>query len=91
MKGYQEIHAHFEKQNPQLTSMKHNIHRVDVHSDRIYVQNESTFIVKNDPEQKEIKLKAIAVFSKNIDEEKVSSIDVYFDPTPLVERITMFL
>jgi hypothetical protein len=42
--------------------------------------------VKNDPEQKEIKIKAVCLFWKNIDGEKVSAIDVYFDPTPLADR-----
>jgi ketosteroid isomerase-like protein len=91
MIGFDQIRAHFENQQLLLTSMKHDIKYIDVLSDRIYVQNEANFIVKNDPEQKEIKIKAVCLFWKNIDGEKVSAIDVYFDPTPLTDRIKMFL
>jgi ketosteroid isomerase-like protein len=91
MKGYDEIRAHFQKEQPLLTSMKHTMKHIDVLPDRIYVQNEATFIVKADPKQKEIKFKAVCLFWKNIDEDKLSSVDVYFDPTPLIERIKMFL
>ncbi len=91
MIGFDQIRSHFENQKLLLTSMKHDIKYIDILFDRIYVQNEATFIVKNDPEQKEIKMKAVCLFWKNIDGDKVSAIDVYFDPTPLAERIKMFL
>ncbi|CAF0729398.1 unnamed protein product [Adineta steineri] len=91
MKGLEAMHEHFERQNPQLLSMRHTMKNIDVFADHIYAQNEATFIVKNDPEHKEIKIQAICLFWKNINEKKASAIDVYFDPSALIERIQMFL
>jgi len=87
--GCDEARTHFEQQRPFLTTMKHKIIDIDVLSDRIYVQNEVTFIVKDDPKQEELKMKVICLFVKKIDEDKASKIDVYFDQSPVVERMKM--
>ncbi|UJR32784.1 hypothetical protein I4U23_020246 [Adineta vaga] len=91
MNGIEVMRAHFKQQNSQLLSMKHRMKHIDVFADRIYAQNEATFIVKNDPEHKEIKLQAVCLFWKNINEKTATSIDVFLDPSPLLERIHMFL
>lgn len=44
---------------------------------------------KNDPEQKEITLQALVVLGRKVDENKLSSIDIFLDPSPLIERIKM--
>jgi ketosteroid isomerase-like protein len=90
LKGHEEIVSFFEKQRTILSSTKHDILHVDVFSDRIYVQQKDTFIVKNDSEENEIEIKAVVVIWKNVDENNLSSMDVYLDPTPLKERIKMF-
>jgi hypothetical protein len=41
------------------------------------------FIIKNDPEQKEIVIKSLNVIWKKVDEDKLSSLDIYHDPTLL--------
>ncbi|CAF0828826.1 unnamed protein product [Adineta ricciae] len=90
MEGAEVLRAHFKRQNAQLLSMRHDLKHIDVFPDRIYVQNEATFVVKNDPERKEIKFPAVCLFWKNINEKKSSTIDVYLDPSPLLERLHMF-
>ncbi len=89
IKGHQAISDSFENQRAQRTSTKHGILHVDVFSDRIYVQTQDTYVVKNDPEQKEIKIKTLVLIWKKVDEDKLSSIDIYLDPTPLLERIQL--
>ncbi len=90
LKGLKEIADHFEKERVILSNIKHFLLHVDVFSDRIYVQKKDIFIVKNDPEQKEIIIKLLVVIWKKVDEDKLSSLDYYLDPTPLLERIKMF-
>lgn len=91
MAGFDAIRAHFQDQQALLTSMQHDLKNIDVLPDRIYVRNVATFIVKNDPKQQEIKINAVCLFWKNINEDKVSRIEVYFDPKELIERIQMFI
>jgi hypothetical protein len=86
---YDEILPHFEKEQSLLTSLKHNLKHIDVLSDRIYVQADCISVVKNDPEQKETTMKMVCLFWKNINEDKLLSIDAYFDPSPLLERIKL--
>jgi len=90
LKGHEEIISFFEKQHAVLSSIKHDILHVDVFSDRIYIQQTDTYIVKNDPEQNEIIIKAVVVIWKKVDENNLSSLDVYLDPTPLKEKIKIF-
>jgi len=91
LKGYDQVCEHFQHQRPLLTSMKHKIIHIDVLPDRIYVQNEVTFIVKADPKQEELTMKVICLFWKTVNEDKTTMIDVYFDQSPVAERIKMFL
>jgi len=89
--GSDEVRTHFEQQRPFLTSMKHKIIDIDVLPDRIYVQNEVTFIVKADPKQEELKMKVVCLFWKKINENKTTYIDVYFDQSPVSEKMKMYL
>ncbi|CAF1180678.1 unnamed protein product [Rotaria sp. Silwood1] len=90
VKGLKEICDYIEQEHAQVSIIKHDIKHVDLFSDRVYVQKKSTVLVKNDPEQKEIIIKVIFVFWKKINEDKLSSLDVYCDPTSLFERIKMY-
>jgi hypothetical protein len=89
-KGLKDICGSFEKEREHVLSIKHDIIHADVFFDRIYVQKKDTFIVKNDPEQKEIVIKALVVIWKKADEDKLSAIDVYLDSAPLIERIKLY-
>jgi len=86
MQGCDEIRTHFQKEQRLLKNMRHQIEHIAVLTDRIYVQNDTTYVVKNDPD-KEIKIKSSCVFLMNIGEDKPTSIHVYLDPTPLIEPI----
>jgi limonene-1,2-epoxide hydrolase len=90
IKGHKELCDYIEEEHAQSPIIKHEIKFVHVLSDRIYVQKKSTGIVKNDPEQKEITAKLFCVFWKKINEDKLSSFDVYFDASVLLERIKMY-
>lgn len=89
MVGFDAMRTHFQNQQLLLTSMKHDLKDIDILPDRIYVRNIATFVVKNDPKQEEIKINAVCLFWKNYNEDKVSAIEVYFDPKELIERIQM--
>ncbi|CAF1292041.1 unnamed protein product [Adineta steineri] len=84
-KGYNDVSAHILQLRQKL-SVKYTVKHVDVISDRIYVEIDATVIRKNDPEKKEIHLSELAVFYKKINENKISSLKIYVDPTPLLEK-----
>lgn len=88
IKGHKEIVARLEEDHKQRLG-RHVVKHIDVVSDRIYVRLDGIFIQKNDPEQKEITLQALVVLGKKVDENKLSSIDIFLDPSPLIERIKM--
>jgi hypothetical protein len=89
-KGHEAMISYFEHFYRPLSSMKHIIERVDVLSDRVYIQVQVEFIVKNDPEQKIITLAGIVAAEKNIDEDMVSFYKIYTNKAPLEQRIKMF-
>jgi ketosteroid isomerase-like protein len=86
LKGHKEISAHLEQAHKEQ-SARHVVKHIDVVSDRIYVEIDGYFIRHNDPEKMEIMITGVAVFHKKIDENKTSSVSIYMDPTPLIERI----
>ena len=89
-KGYEAMKAYFDQFNSVISSTKHVVERVDVLSDRIYIQVHVEFVVKNDPEQKKVVVGGMVAAQKKIDEEKVSFYKIYTDKAPLEERIKMF-
>jgi hypothetical protein len=86
LKGHEEISAYLVQAHKKQ-SARHVIKHIDVVSDRIYVEIDGYFIRHNDPEKMEIMITGVAVFHKKIDENKTSSVSIYMDPTPLIERI----
>ncbi|UJR11332.1 hypothetical protein I4U23_015513 [Adineta vaga] len=86
IKGHKDIASHVAE-NRQRQSAKYIVKHVDVVSNRIYTEVDAIIILKHDPSKKEIKLSGLAVFQKKIDENKLSSLKIYLDPTPLIERI----
>jgi hypothetical protein len=88
--GQEAMISYFEQFNSIFSSIKHIVERVDVLSDRVYIQLDVEFIVKNDPEQKTIRITGIVATQKKIDEDKVSFYTIYSDKTPLDQRIKMF-
>jgi len=44
MKGYDEIRGHFQKEQCVLKSMKHDIQYISVLPERIYFENDTTYI-----------------------------------------------
>src|SRR5690348_1585680 len=56
LKGYKEISA-ISKEDFKRQAVKRIIKHIDVLPDRIYVRVDAIFILKNDPEQKEITIK----------------------------------
>jgi hypothetical protein len=85
--GVSNIKDFLNGQYAYLESMRHTIKRVDVVSDRIYQEADIRYVVKGDPEQKEILIKGIALVGKRPEQEKMSTFTVYLDPTTLKERI----
>jgi ketosteroid isomerase-like protein len=85
--GKSSIIDFFDSQFPFLESMKHTIKHVDVLPDRIYQEADIRYVVKGDPERKEILLPGMAVFGRKPGDEKMSFFTVYLDPTELKERI----
>lgn len=86
--GLEEIRATMLVQHS-LVNVKHIVKVIDVLPDRIYVQTDNIFTVKNDPEQKSVEIKGITLFGKKIDERQTSKVEVYYDPAPVKERIKM--
>ncbi|KAH8693893.1 hypothetical protein BGW36DRAFT_463524 [Talaromyces proteolyticus] len=84
--GQAEILDFFNTQFPTLELMQHTIKHVDVLPDRIYQEANIRYIIKNDPEKKEIDIKGIAIFGKKPDEDKLRFFTVYLDPSPIKER-----
>lgn len=60
---------------------------MDVLQDRIYQEADILYVVKGDPERKEIFIPGMAVFGRKPGDEKMSFFTVYLDPTALQERI----
>lgn len=90
LKGYEEISKHLEEARNQH-SIQHVIKQIDVLPNRIYVEVDGIFTPKIDPEHKEILIHGLAVFEKKIHESKSSSMIIYLDPTPLIQRMkTLF-
>ena len=85
--GKSRIIDFFNSQFPHLESMKHTIKHVDVLPDRIYQEAEIRYVVKGDPERREILLPGMAVFGRRPGDEKMSFFTVYLDPTELKDRI----
>ncbi|EEA20854.1 hypothetical protein TMatcc_000851 [Talaromyces marneffei ATCC 18224] len=85
--GKSSIIDFFNSQFPHLESMKHTIKHVDVLPDRIYQEADIRYVVKGDPERKEIPVTGLAVFGRKLGDEKMSFFTVYLDPTELKERI----
>ncbi|KUL87150.1 hypothetical protein ZTR_05577 [Talaromyces verruculosus] len=85
--GKADIINFFDSQFPHLESMKHTIKHVDVFPDRIYQEADIRYVVKGDPERKEISITGMAVFGRKPGDEKMSFFTVYLDPTALRERI----
>lgn len=85
--GKSNIIDFFDSQFPYLESMKHTIKHVDVLQDRIYQEADILYVVKGDPERKEIFIPGMAVFGRKPGDEKMSFFTVYLDPTALQERI----
>ena len=55
--------------------------------DRIYQPAEITYIVKDDPEKKEITIPGFAIFIRDEKErQRVKEFIVYLDPAPINER-----
>ncbi len=63
----------------------------DVVDDTIYQAAEITYVVKGDQEKKEILVPGMAVFFRmpagDLEAGKIMSLDVFIDPSPLVERM----
>ncbi|EED20387.1 hypothetical protein TSTA_036130 [Talaromyces stipitatus ATCC 10500] len=55
--------------------------------DRIYQEAEIRYVVKGDPERKDIVVNGMAVIGKRPEDEKMTFFTVYLDPTELKERI----
>ena len=89
-KGHEAMVSYMDHFHSTLSSIKHIIERVDVLSDRVYIQVHVEFIVKNDPEQKTITFEGIVTAEKKIDEDKVSLYKIYADKGRLEQRIKMF-
>ncbi len=89
-KGHEAMISYMDHFHSTLSSIKHIIERVDVLSDRIYIQVHVEFVVKNDPEQKKITFEGIVAAEKKIDEDVVSLYKIYADKTRLEQRIKMF-
>jgi hypothetical protein len=89
-KGHEVMISYMDYFHSTLSSIKHIIERVDVLSDRVYIQVHVEFIVKNDPEQKTITFEGIVVAEKKIDEDMVSFYKIYADKARLEQRIKMF-
>lgn len=87
IKGISDIIGFFDSQLPHLESMKHTIKHVDVLPDRIYQEADIRYVVKGDPERKEILIRGMAVFGRKPGDERMSFFTVYLDPTALRERI----
>lgn len=85
--GHAELVNFFNSQFPLLESMKHLIKHVDVLPDRIYQEAEIHYVIKNDPEKKEIVVRGMAVFGKRPDEDRLRFFDVFLDSTQIKERI----
>ncbi|OKL63761.1 hypothetical protein UA08_00034 [Talaromyces atroroseus] len=85
--GVANIKDFLSAQYQYLESMHHTIKRVDVVSDRIYQEADIRYVVKGDPERKEILIKGIALVGKRPKQEKMNTFTVYLDPTALKERI----
>ncbi|CAF1345463.1 unnamed protein product [Adineta steineri] len=90
LKGHKEICDYVKEEHAQVPIIKHDINYVHVLPDQIYVQKDSTGIATNDPERKEITAKLFCVFWKKIDEDKLTSLDIYFDASHLPESIQMY-
>ncbi|QKX62912.1 uncharacterized protein TRUGW13939_10080 [Talaromyces rugulosus] len=89
--GHAELLNFFNSQFPLLESMKHIIKHVDVLPDRIYQEAEIHYVIKNDPEKKDIVVKGMAVFGKKPDEDRLSFFDVYLDSSQIKERVEAVL
>lgn len=89
-KGHEAIQSYFDDFNSRISSTKHVVDRVDVLPDRLYIQLHVEFVVKNDPEQKIIRLGGMVAAEKKIVEDKVSFYKIYTDKAPLEQRIRMF-
>lgn len=87
--GHAQIREYVQEQFDRTTG-RHLVKHVDVIGDRMYVECEDVRVVKNDPEQKELRLKELVVFRKRMDEDKLAAMEIYSDATPLVERIKAF-
>ncbi|CRG88147.1 Cystinosin homolog [Talaromyces islandicus] len=85
--GHAELLNFFNSQFPLLESMKHIIKHVDVLPDRIYQEAEIHYVIKNDPEKKDIVVRGMAVFGKKPDEDRLRFFDVYLDSSQIKERI----
>ncbi|KAH8689051.1 hypothetical protein BGW36DRAFT_391693 [Talaromyces proteolyticus] len=84
-KGHAEIEAFFSARFDELKSMKHTITNVDVLPDKIYHSATVSYVVKNDPEDRLIQVRALTVFGKTPGENKIRYSHSYMDPTPLIE------
>lgn len=85
--GHAELLNFFNSQFPLLESMKHFIKHVDVLPDRIYQEAEIHYVIKDDPEKKEIVVRGMAVFGKKPDEDRLRFFDVFLDSSQIKERI----
>lgn len=90
LKGYREISDYVKEEHRQIPIIRHAINYVHVFPDRIYVQKDSTGIAMNDPQRQEITAKLFCVFWKKIDDDKLTSLDIYFDASHLPESIQMY-
>ncbi|KAJ5295560.1 hypothetical protein PENANT_c001G09996 [Penicillium antarcticum] len=85
--GHAAIIAHFRNQFARLESMRHTVRHVDVTQERIYQEATVTYIVKGDPEQRQIEAQGLAVFGKGVSESQIRFFTVYLDLEALRERM----
>lgn len=88
VKDFPDLVAHFIKDHQQY-KVRHDVKHIDVLPERIYVRLDAIFIIKHDPEQKEITVNALSLIRKRIDENKISSAHIFVDRTLVNERLKL--
>ncbi|ESZ94539.1 hypothetical protein SBOR_5082 [Sclerotinia borealis F-4128] len=90
VKGVEDIVQFFHKIFPLLKSMKHETVEIDRTGNKIYQSCFITYVVKNDPEEKQIKIPAfgkIFLVEEGEEEGKLARFEVFLDPSEVFERI----
>ncbi|TGO40000.1 hypothetical protein BHYA_0044g00420 [Botrytis hyacinthi] len=90
VKGVDGIRKFFEGVFPLLKSMKHELVDVDRIGNKIYQSVFITYVVKNDPEEREIKIPVLGkmfLLEDGEEEGKMSRFEVFGNPSEVFARI----